>query len=618
MGNFHVHAIESCLGNKCKILLLQFLFFPVFQGVYAQITDEIHITDYSEKTVIHSLAGGYTTYYSITGNTSAPSFFMPLMLDKGTGKLSDFSLYYKKKNRYKPAENANLIATPANTFASDYHTSNMINMVELEGNVQFKCTFRVDWKTTMLCDATNLSAFYETDTARYLISMPSNLTIKFDSVLFDSLTYHHIYPYSKNDSQYLSIKVKPYLLDTKQEIHAYPVVRQIIIPAEMDSLKEKYFNDWYIACLDSLNHLDKQSVKTVDSLAAGIKDARKLTGVYYNFIRDHFKYLNIELGLGAFIPRNVNVILKNRQGDCKDLANLLCAMLRYKGIDARIAVASTIMHFCDFTFPSFISGDHLICVVYEGEKIILLDPTDDNHEIGQPVESLQGRTIFILGENGPAYYKVPQLEPDQNQFRVSLDLSATSNGLSGNYEILLTGFAGNPYKWSAVNKGQNEIREIFRKKLREILQNQSINDFTYSIHGDSVCFKGNVKYSNKYYKSGQVAYLYLDYIPVLFNNDLHKNKIKNEEIMGCTIRKILDMKVNFGEPVTNVEYKPLNEEKDNYAIDFQVTSEKNNTVRVWYSFDFKKIRFEKKDFPELNSLITKFNQKTNETVVIHL
>ena len=52
---------------------------------------EIKIQSYSERTVIHSMDSGFTTYVTITGTSSGSTLYMPVILDPKNQILTDFS-----------------------------------------------------------------------------------------------------------------------------------------------------------------------------------------------------------------------------------------------------------------------------------------------------------------------------------------------------------------------------------------------------------------------------------------------------------------------------------------------------------------------------------------------
>ena len=125
--------------------------------------------------------------------------------------------------------------------------------------------------------------------------------------------------------------------------------------------------------------------------------------------------------MGAFIPSHVNEVYQNKYGDCKDLSNLLSAMLNYKGIKSDIALASTFDHTSDCDFPSLSAANHVICVAYVNGTIVMLDPTDSIHKEGTVVQSLQDRSIFIVNSNGGEFQKI--IKPNTENNKIDYELS---------------------------------------------------------------------------------------------------------------------------------------------------------------------------------------------------
>jgi hypothetical protein len=581
----------------------------------ADTLNDIKIYSHSERTILHSIDSGYTTYVTIIGACYGNSMFIPVVFDPKNQVLTDFSIFFLKKNKYKRQTDFTLLESPD---VYSFYRSHVVKMVHFEEAVNFKCTYQLECKTMMLFNGINLCSFYKTDTASYLVSIPQNLSIRYDTVNFDSLSFHKITYYSQKDSHYLSVKVKPYRIDPTKESQRIPFIRQIIVPSNQVNHEEKYFNDWYLNMLDSLSVLDSRSKAIIDSLAIRNPLSKDLVSLYYDYIRLHFKYLDIQIGMGAYIPRNVNTVLKNKQGDCKDLANLLSAILRYKGYNANLAICATLMHFCDFTFPSLVSGDHVICTIKTDSLYILLDPTDVNHIIGQPVQSLQGNTIFITGKNGPLYYKVPILESANNQFKINLNLTFQNNCLDGDFKVLLSGYTGNDLKWAVINQSQNDVHQLFKSQLQEIFHNTSVDDFWWNIESDTVIIQGKLKYYNKCYLSGKQGYLYLDFLPDILQKDLSAAKVSEKILIGYTMQKTFHMVINFRDAIMNADYLPFKEISDSYDYELDVCRLNNKSLSVNYYFDYNKIWIDKNDSENLNNLIKRINNKSHETIILHL
>lgn len=71
-----------------------------------------------------------------------------------------------------------------------------------------------------------------------------------------------------------------------------------------------------------------------EELTRGVKDRREQVKIIYTWVAKNIHYAGNELGTGSVVPRDTDMILDNRLGDCKDHATLLQALLAAKGIES--------------------------------------------------------------------------------------------------------------------------------------------------------------------------------------------------------------------------------------------------------------------------------------------
>jgi transglutaminase-like putative cysteine protease len=107
---------------------------------------------------------------------------------------------------------------------------------------------------------------------------------------------------------------------------------------------------------------------------AGALEERALRAV--RFVQDEVRYLGLEIGPGAYVPRSPASVLARRYGDCKDKSLLLSALLRRMGLDARPALVSTRAgRGLDGRLPSPLAFDHVIMRLKLPGETRWIDPT---------------------------------------------------------------------------------------------------------------------------------------------------------------------------------------------------------------------------------------------------
>lgn len=106
--------------------------------------------------------------------------------------------------------------------------------------------------------------------------------------------------------------------------------------------------------------------KLAEEIAGDRKAPRDIARAFYDWVAVNISYAGNCIGIGAVLPHDIDFILDNRMGDCKDHATLLQALLAAKGIAStqalvnannvyklpKIPVASIVNHVINY-IPAF-------------------------------------------------------------------------------------------------------------------------------------------------------------------------------------------------------------------------------------------------------------------------
>ncbi|MBB6609557.1 DUF3857 domain-containing protein [Pontibacter sp. Tf4] len=99
--------------------------------------------------------------------------------------------------------------------------------------------------------------------------------------------------------------------------------------------------DWALPLYEINQKLSKPLLASIDSIKNTYgSDEDRMTAAL-RFVQDEVRYLGFEAGIGGFKPRPPSEVYANRFGDCKDKAQLLCAMLRQMDIKAYPALVNS-------------------------------------------------------------------------------------------------------------------------------------------------------------------------------------------------------------------------------------------------------------------------------------
>lgn len=212
------------------------------------------------------------------------------------------------------------------------------------------------------------------------------------------------------------------------------------VNAAFTGLDELY--SYLKAKLEPLDTPDAEIASLAASLAseAGSDTLARVDAVA-RWVRANIRYVAIEHGELAHKPVNANDVLRNRYGDCKGSANLICALLRAMGIDGRrVWIGTRGGVVAPFSAnPSLGSANHMIAAACVGDSIVYIDGTVENAPRGFVPSSIAGQECLV--ENGDSYLltHVGPPYPARSVMRQTGLLKVDGNTLCGDIRYDLTG-----------------------------------------------------------------------------------------------------------------------------------------------------------------------------------
>lgn len=190
--------------------------------------------------------------------------------------------------------------------------------------------------------------------------------------------------------------------------------------------KEQYFSDWFSIRIKDLQHFSDLNKNLFLNKIDKSKSKLEIAKQCFEFVKKEIKYVDIENGINAIVPRDCNSVLENKYGDCKDMANLLVSMLKLFNIESYNAISCTNSKTQNFNFPSVSLANHMISIAYLDGKKYFLDATEDGCLFGDPSLQTLGTDAFIIGEKY-GFVKVEQETTHQNRINLSYDFSDNDN-----------------------------------------------------------------------------------------------------------------------------------------------------------------------------------------------
>jgi transglutaminase-like putative cysteine protease len=163
----------------------------------------------------------------------------------------------------------------------------------------------------------------------------------------------------------------------------------------------------------------------VNGLVKGQTDARTKARILFDWIRHNVRYVAIYLGNGGMVPHDVNTILANRYGDCKDQELLLQVMLKAIGIDAAPTLINAGSEYSFVQLPTLIF-DHVIA--YVPSLDLFLDPTASHIPFGRLPFGDQDKPVAVGLQPAGAVMRTPPDSAAQNSVDIHSVWHILANG----------------------------------------------------------------------------------------------------------------------------------------------------------------------------------------------
>lgn len=234
-----------------------------------------------------------------------------------------------------------------------------------------------------------------------------------------------------------------------------PPWKQWMPAVEISSLPSwDEFAKWYRRLAQGSDEVDSTVTGLAAQLAQGASSRMEKIRRDYEYV-SALRYIAIEMGVQGFRPRTPAQVIANNYGDCKDKANLLVALLKSQGVDAKFVLLNRGDE-TDMNFPSW-QFNHAIAFVprmpNEGQANDLwLDATDSVTPFGFVAPGDFGRNALVFGKDNAEFKTVTTGTSDVSEIRDDWDLNQDGHGdWSGTFHRVATGTA------------EDELRRTFRE-----------------------------------------------------------------------------------------------------------------------------------------------------------
>jgi transglutaminase-like putative cysteine protease len=175
------------------------------------------------------------------------------------------------------------------------------------------------------------------------------------------------------------------------------------------------------------SYIDRASVKAAvtpriqklaDEVTLDKTGAPEQARTLYEWVSRNITYAGNCVGLGAIVPRDLDVVLDNKMGDCKDHATLLQALLAAKGIRSEQALvnATNIYELPDVPIASLVN--HVINFLPSLNTFV--DSTDTGMPFGMLAMPVQDKPVLMAASGMPAKTPADKLGANRQVMKTKL------------------------------------------------------------------------------------------------------------------------------------------------------------------------------------------------------
>ncbi|TND10629.1 MAG: transglutaminase [Bacteroidetes bacterium] len=216
--------------------------------------------------------------------------------------------------------------------------------------------------------------------------------------------------------------------------------------------------EWYQQKTYSKFDLTYDVREALDSIIRPNMSAQEKVDAVYNYLTKEIKYSYVPFLQSGYTPKDPELTLSGRIGDCKDVATLMIAMLRSLNIESYYTLVKTNAFNHQDMLPA-LSFDHVVaCVILDGEKRFY-DLTTDFYPSYVLTENDLGAYGLLIKDGEKDLFLLPDddLNEKKNKVVYEIDAKLGSNGtLDISANTVMPGIAG------------GSMREVFAAGISEL------------------------------------------------------------------------------------------------------------------------------------------------------
>lgn len=220
-----------------------------------------------------------------------------------------------------------------------------------------------------------------------------------------------------------------------------------------------------------------------DSLTAGLTNPEEKMGALFNYCQSNYRYEQVYLTNGEFIPNSLNDIIHHKYADCKDYSLLIWSLARSVDIPARFAL---VMRERGIPFYEDVPANQFNHVIVEWTFNGITHWYDGTNRIsipGLPGDDLINQKALVIGEQSSEIKVIK--ESGRNRIDISGNLQQQGKNLSGNLSLSLKGEYALTMNYLGIFLNELDFKKFLHTwLLDQTNQEVTLSEITWEIKPD--------------------------------------------------------------------------------------------------------------------------------------
>jgi transglutaminase-like putative cysteine protease len=384
-------------------------------------------------------------------------------------------------------------------------------------------------------------------------------------------------------------------------------------------------NDFYNHNYKYIKNLPLEPSEAVTQMAAEITSGasspyEKAKAIFY-WVQQHIKYIAIEDGDNGYVPRQSDVVLQRRYGDCKDKSSLIVDMLKSQGLDASYVWVGTRQRYYRYShFATPLVDDHMIaCWWKTPTEPVLLDGTTLFHRFDDVPASIHGKECLI--EKGPdsyLIYPIPIAPSWHNTAVDSLFVTIQNGTLHGHAKALFTGEEAANVKRFFSGRDTQKYPDMVKRALPKASNKLMVDKVDiFNVGNNDLPFEVSYTFTLPNYATTTGNHLYVNLnIDRFFQNlTIKPDRWHPVEIEYCMQRQfVCVLELPHGYVMSQLP-ENANYHHDDFSFSQQYQSEKNRVI-LTTNVIFNTLMVEHEQLSALKQMLDKLHQSYLRTIVL--